>query len=94
MTSLIKDGQYEYVRVYSSPTRFDLDGSINANHRLNYVKRRDRTRTTKYTGFLPSCSCKSWKSDVWFANKRLAIDAHVAHVKRFERMNPRFDYED
>jgi hypothetical protein len=82
---------YEYKRISVQPTRYEQGESTMAAHRFKYMKRRMWIRQSKWTGYRPSCSCKTWTSEKWWSNKDLAIQEHLAHAKAFEARNPRLE---
>jgi hypothetical protein len=83
--------EYEVKRV-SRQTSYELSTFVSMDHPFGYYKRRDKSRTTKYTDFRPFCSC-GWKSKTWYPNKELAGREHVIHAVEFTKSNPKLKIE-
>ena len=56
-------------------------GPYYPGHKFSYVKRRNLNVSSKFTEFLPRCSCR-YKFPTWFTSLDMAKKVHTIHAQQ------------
>lgn len=81
--------EWEYKKIPPIDHRHDPNvEQLVLGHRLGLIKRRRYKTESKWSEFQPYCSCKKWKSKIWFRTRFLAGMQHYEHAKAFQERNP------